>query len=154
MVLAIVNEWSDERVSAPSARSVVNRLPEMELATDRVRFYELRGLPPEQLILTFEVVGRRLIEEEDFSALSGVGTRMSVTIVDDHGTTVCSANGPLKDWVLTRSHQYAAYWHDGCARPRLHDGRAYTMTVSVTGDCVTPPLVVVPTPEGGGIELP
>ncbi|WP_406696712.1 hypothetical protein V5E97_37570 [Singulisphaera sp. Ch08] len=130
------------------------RLPQMELAAGRPHVYRLRGLPPESLYLTFEVVGRRLVDDEDFDAMRTGKTWMAVTIADDRGRRVCSASGALKEWVLTQSYQHASYWHDGCVRPELNERTAYTMTVTVGGESATPQLVIVPTLEGGGMELP
>ena len=59
---------------------------------------------------------------------------VSVRIADVHGRTVCSASGPLKDWVLTEFLQYARYWHPNFREVRFHQGMSYTMTVTVGGE--------------------
>jgi hypothetical protein len=129
-------------------------LPPMDLKADRPHLYKLRGTPPVPLTLVLEVVGPRPLEEKDLDALSSVGTRVSVTITDDHGKAVVSASGPLNEWVLTRGNQYAAFWHRDWVARRLRQGTTYTLTVSAGGGSATPPLEIAPTLEGGGNELP
>ena len=84
-----------------------------------------------------------------------MSTAVSVRIADVHGRTVCSASGPLKDWVLTGSVQYAGYWHRNCRDVRFHEGMSYTMTLTVGRESPdSAPLTIVPRLQGGGNELP
>ncbi len=131
------------------------RLPEVELTANRTRLYKLKGLPPVPLVLELEVVDRRLIDPKDFDMLREMSTAVSVRIADIQGRTVCSASGPLKDWVMTKRPQYAGYWHPNCRDVRFREGMSYTMTLTTGKEgSESDPLVIVPMLEGGGNELP
>jgi hypothetical protein len=129
------------------------QLPQVELTANRTRLFKLTGLPPVPLTLELEVIDRRLVDPKDYDLLRRMSTTVSVKIADVHGRTVCSASGPLKDWVLTQGFQSAGYWHPNCREVRFHEDMSYTMTVAVGGESSDSPLVIVPTMQGGGNEL-
>jgi hypothetical protein len=126
----------------------------MSLKAGETRSYSLRGTPSVALNFKLEVAAPRPFEGEDANALAPMGTPVSVTIADASGKAVASASGPLRDWVLTRSGPYAAFWHRELVGLRLREGAAYTLTVSAGGESEVPPVEITPTLEGGGNELP
>jgi hypothetical protein len=130
------------------------RLPPMPVQVEEVHRYRLRGVPPVPLTFRLEVVGQRPLDEKDLDPLASVGTCVSVTVADEHGRPVASASGPLRDWELSRSSGYAAFWHPELRQTRLRERAAYILTVTASGEDPGPPLVLTPTLEGGGIEFP
>lgn len=126
------------------------RLPKTELKAPRSVVYKLGGLPPAPFTLRLEIV-----DPKDPSVLRGLNVVVSVRIADNHDRTVGSASGPLKDWVLSEGSGYVAYWHRDCRDVGFHKGMSYTMTITVSEENSDPRVImVIPTLEGGGNELP
>lgn len=130
------------------------RLPPLDLSVDRKRRYSLRGTPPVPLTLSLQVVGPKPLKEKGLDSFSTLETQVSVTITDDHGKEVIALSGPLKHWVLATGGRYPEFWKPQGRDLRLREGSAYTLAVSVDGESTSPPLVLAPTLEGGGNELP
>jgi hypothetical protein len=130
------------------------RFPPVELSQAGQHTFTCRGLPPAPLTLLLATAGK---DEAAYDSLSRIGTVVTVRIDDDTGQTVYSASGPLKAWVLMWGYPGNAggYWHENCRDMRLRRGRTYQLGVGVTAvDPAAPAVVVQPTLEGGGNELP
>jgi hypothetical protein len=88
--------------------------------------------------------------------LQSVSTQLSVSLEQVGAGRVCSAQGSLgQGWVLMSSISNAAFWQHACTDLPIRNEAAYVLHVEV-GPTVPSPahLVLVPTLEGGGNELP
>lgn len=60
-----------------------------------------------------------------------------------------------REWVLMSGGDEAAYWHANCLRMPLKPSKIYTLTLRVRNvDQKTPKINLVPTLEGGQLDLP
>jgi hypothetical protein len=60
-----------------------------------------------------------------------------------------------REWVLMSGPHVAAYWHVNCLRVRLKPSDSYTLTLRVREvDPKTPKIKLIPTLEGGQLDLP
>ncbi len=126
------------------------RFPEMSLAAPGQRCFACAGLPPVPLTLTLKLVGTG-----NYGALSNGATCVSVTLVDSGGNTVCTASGPLRNWILqwVPANRTGAFWHPALRDFRVNPRQAYTLKIAVTEVTAdSGPITIVPTLEGGGNE--
>ena len=130
------------------------RFSPIELRAGQACSYRFRGAPPVPLSLKLELADPPSLDDTGTGTASSAETQVSITIADGNGNVLVSAAGPLKSWKLAQSRGYAAYWHPDSIDAKFREGTAYTMTISTSGEGVIPALVIVPTLEGGGTELP
>jgi hypothetical protein len=135
-----------------------------QIARDDSRHtYTFTGVPSEEMTLMLYVVGSSL---DDFDALEKAPVQITAQLFEDAtGTTprrtVCEATGSPAGrekgarWIVTRGPYDAAFWHPRCLRMPLSSQRAYTLHLEITStDPSSLRKALVPTLEGGGIELP
>lgn len=137
-------------------------LPTMKLDEAQSRSFTFSGPPSEEMSLQLYVVGGSFNDE---AVLTKLRTQMSARLVDvtapQSPIVLCSASGtpatPDRDgrWVLMTSGFEAAYWHSDCLGVTLSRKGTYTLYLEIQSpDPSSPARLLVPTIEGGGIELP
>jgi hypothetical protein len=142
--------------------------------------FHFRGMPNEEMSLQLYVEGK---SDDNRKELTNLKTEIEATIVDDkNGRVVCHASGIVpkesdpcdckkddckvwtdaeiearrqKEWVLMSSGDEAAYWHENCLRMPLKPANSYRLTLRVQNlDPRTPKINLIPTLEGGQLDLP
>jgi hypothetical protein len=126
--------------------------------------FHFRGMPKEEMSLQLYA------EEKSFdyeAELTHLGTTIEARLVDQNGHMVCEAVGsPLvgsrrydadnpKGWVTMVGGDEAAYWSGNCLRLPLKPSDSYTLTIRIGDiDSKTPNINLIPTLEGGQLDLP
>lgn len=125
------------------------------------RRFHLQGLPSEEMTLVLYVKGRSVYSDEDRAPLEHLKTTIEATLTDGHGNETCHASGqPDSDnrdgiWVLMSGGGESGYWHWRCTDVRVHWYDSYNLVIRViSADPKGERVVVTPTFEGGGLELP
>ena len=131
-------------------------------------------MPNEEMSLQLYAEGK---SGDNRAELTNLNTRLEALLVNQSGAVVCHAaaivpteNKPCddckplteeevrarfqKEWVLMSGTE-AAYWHENCLRMRLKPSDSYTLTLRILGvDPKTPRINLIPTLEGGQLDLP
>ncbi len=87
-------------------------------------------------------------------------TKVRLRVVDRNNQVLCDATGSPagKDnerLIVTSSTGVMGLWHMGCARLQLRTCNSCRLLISIGPvDPATPAVLVIPTIQGGGIELP
>jgi hypothetical protein len=127
--------------------------------------FHFRGAPHEEMALVLYVKGG-LADWDDRRSLVNFPASIDAKLVDGKANVVCHASGRPADtnsdgvWVLmggpgVGGPGVAGYWHYQCNGFRVSTLGTYELKIHVTD--VGPyaeKVVVTPTLEGGGIELP
>jgi hypothetical protein len=135
--------------------------------------FRFRGMPNEEMSLQLYTVG-----ESDRSALTNLSTQLPAVLTDQKGRVVCQGSGVVpkegepcndckiptdkeiaarqqKEWILMSGPDEAAYYHVNCLNKRLKPSDSYTLKLRVLDvDARTPHIKLVPTLEGGQLDLP
>jgi hypothetical protein len=135
-------------------------------------FY-FRGMPNEEMSLQLYTDG-----EYNRSALTNLSTQLEAVLTDQKGRAVCAGAGVVpkegqscndckiptdkeiearrqKEWVLMSGPNEAAYYHVNCLNMRLRPSDSYTLKLRVLAvDPQTPHINLIPTLEGGQLDLP
>jgi hypothetical protein len=135
--------------------------------------FHFRGMPNEEMSLQLYTDG-----EYDRSALTNLSTQLEAVLTDQKGRVVCAGAGVVpkegepcddckiptdkeiearrqKEWVLMSGPNEAAYYHVNCLNMRLKPSDSYTLKLRVLAvDPKPPPINLIPTLEGGQLDLP
>jgi hypothetical protein len=135
--------------------------------------FHFRGMPNEGMSLQLYTDG-----EYGRSALTNLSTQLEAVLTDQKGRVVCAGAGLVpkegepcddckiptdkeiearrqKEWVLMSGPNEAAYWHVNCLNMRLKPADFYTLKLRVLAvDPKTPHINLIPTLEGGQLDLP
>jgi hypothetical protein len=124
--------------------------------------FNVSGLPPVPLNLEFYVLETN--SGEQLPILTQLHSLLEVNVTDSSGRTLCSASGRLSaaatgnsaSWLLKRgSSVAAAFWQSKCLDISINRRASYKIEVRLTDvDPRSPQILLEPTLEGGGIELP
>lgn len=136
------------------------RFPEIQLNEPGERHFRFRGMPNEEmsLILYFKADRAKWINRQSLTSLP---VAIEASLTDGKGNVVCHASGRPADantdgvWVLMSGPEEAGYWHYRCNFVRVSRFKAYDLMIRVAD--VGPGaagVVVTPTLNGGGTELP
>jgi hypothetical protein len=123
-----------------------------------------RGMPKREMSLQLYAEGKTFDNEAE---LTHVGTTIEAVLVDQNGQLICKGVGsPLvgagkiddsnpKGWVTMLGGNEAAYWNGNCLRMPLKPSDSYTLTIRIRDiDPKTPKINLLPTLEGGQLDLP
>src|SRR5258708_20293818 len=137
--------------------------------------FHLRGTPNEEMSLQLYAEGKT---GDNRSELTNLNTQLEALLVDQNGRVVCRAAGIVpkenepcddckiltdeeiaarrqREWVLMSGPDETAYWHVNCLRMQLKPSDSYTLTLRVRpADSKTPEINLIPTLEGGQLDLP
>ena len=137
--------------------------------------FHLRGMPSEEMSLQLYAEGKT---GDNRSELTNLNTQLEALLVDQNGRVVCQAGGIVprenepcddckiptdkeiearfqKEWVLMSGPDETAYWHANCLRVQLKPSDSYTLTLRIHDvDPKTPRINLIPTLEGGQLDLP
>ena len=122
--------------------------------------FTVRGLPPESLDLSLQVLDATI---DDTSELTSLSTSVRVSITDGSGKELCAASGKLSDakrpglssWVLESSDSHAEFWHPRCLQLPISRYKTYSVKLTISGvDDRSPHKMLAPNLAGGGNELP
>jgi len=122
--------------------------------------FTVRGLPPDPLDLSLEVMDAT---DADRTELTSLSSSVEIVIVDDSGKQVCTGSGRLSDaqtrslysWVLESSNSHASFWHNRCLQLPISRSKTYTVRVTVShADARSPHKMLMAVLKGGGNELP
>src|SRR5260370_33598720 len=113
------------------------QLGDLPLWKDGEYQFTVRGLPPDPLDLSLEVVDAT---DADRTELTSLSSSVGVSIVDDSGKQVCTVSGRLSDantrglysWVLESSNSHASFWHNRCQQMSISRSKTYTVKVTVS----------------------
>ena len=137
---------------------------DIPLYTEGTHDFHFRGIPAEKMELIL------YIKSPDTAELSynrgrrpfeTLGVKIDANFTDDKGNVACHGSGrpspSVTDgvWVLESGGSQAGYWHMRCHPVQVYPDRTYELTIRVSD--VAPramKVIVAPTLEGGGIELP
>jgi hypothetical protein len=135
--------------------------------------FHFRGMPSEEMSLQLYTDG-----EYNRSALTNLSTQLEAVLTDQNGRAVCAGAGVVpkegqpcddckiptdkeiearrqKEWVLMSAPNEAAYYHVNCLNMRLRPSDSYTLKLRVLAvDPQTPHINLIPTLEGGQLDLP
>jgi hypothetical protein len=99
--------------------------------------------------------------EPSVASIEGLTTKVRLRVIDQNGQLLCDATGSPGEksdehrLIVTSSSGVSALWHMRCARLQLQACNACRLTIVIGPvDPATPRLSIVPTIQGGGIELP
>ena len=138
-------------------------LPRVELGPGQQRSVTFTGVPSGEMSVMLYVTGSSL---EDFDTLKALQVQITARLFEEATAAtprrvVCEATGvpsgtfPESQWVVTANRYQAALWHCRCLRISVSSERRYTLDLVITPTGpLFPPKVIVPTLEGGGVELP
>jgi hypothetical protein len=139
--------------------------------------FRFRGMPNEEMSLQLYAEGK---SDDNRKELTNLNTEIEATLLDQNRRVVCQASGVVpkesdpcdckddckvwtdaeiesrreKEWVLMSGGD-AAYWHQNCLRVRLKPTDSYTLTLRIRSlDPKTPKINLIPTFEGGQLDLP
>ena len=93
-------------------------------------------------------------------SIQELATQVRLRVVDQNGHVHCDAGGSPrgigdKRLVVTSSRGVLGLWHTSCVHLELSVCNPCQLNVSVGAvDPATPELLLVPTVQGGGVELP
>jgi len=142
----------------PYPRYVVT-FPDMPLYEPGEQRLHFQGLPSEEMTLMLYVKDSSGSTEER-PKLTSLRTTIEAVLTDSHGRDVCHASGRPepgnKDgiWVLMSGAE-AGYWHFQCTHVQVHSNESYSLVIRVANaDSNGEKVVVNPTFQGGGLELP
>ena len=119
------------------------------------------GLPNEEMSLILYIKGSQDISPQRRDSLENFPATIEAQLTDGKGNIACHALGRPADgekdgvWVLMSGAGEAGYWHYQCNPARVSSFRTYSLMIRVSD--VGPgaeKLVVTPTLNGGGTELP
>jgi hypothetical protein len=136
------------------------QLGDLPLWKDGEYQFTVRGLPPDPLNLSLEVVDATDADRKELTSLS---SSVEVSIVDDSGKQVCTGSGRLSDadtrglysWVLESSNSHASFWHNRCQQLPISRSKTYSVKVTVSqADAHSPHKMLMAVLKGGGNELP
>jgi hypothetical protein len=123
--------------------------------------YSFRGLPSEDdMGLRLYLTGKTNRNREE---LVGLRTWIDASVRDGSKGLLCSASGTLeaspfppgKNWVLSTGPDDAVFWNSKCNSVKTHPKQFYLLSIRIRDvDPRSPKATLVPTIEGGGIELP
>lgn len=119
--------------------------------------FPFSGLPSEEMVLMFYILGYNTKNRTDIEALTTV---LSAEIVDASGRVICSASASPampspNTWTLMSGPFEAAYWHQDCVARQYSRRAAYSLRVKVQApDPKSPKVTLRAMLEGGGNELP
>jgi hypothetical protein len=135
--------------------------------------FHFRGMPNEEMSLQLYTDG-----EYGRSALTNLSTQLEAVLTDQKGRVVCEGAGVVpkegepcddckiptdeqikareqKEWILMSGPNEAAYYHVNCLNMRLKPSDSYTLKLRVLAvDPQTPHIKLIPTLEGGQLDLP
>jgi len=136
------------------------KFAEIPLSEANEYHFHFKGAPHEEMGLVLYVKGG-LADWDYRHSLVNFPASIDAKLTNGKGNVVCHASGRPADansegvWVLMSGPGVAGYWHYQCNGFRVSTLETYRLTIRVTN--VGPQaekVVVVPTLEGGGIELP
>lgn len=122
--------------------------------------FHFRGIPNEEMTLVLYVKNIQVDTEEERAPLENLQVTIEATLTDDKGNVACKALGrPASGerdgvWIL-ESGGVAGYWHEQCNPVQVYPNSTYDLMIRVSN--VGPQVervLVTPTLEGGGEELP
>ena len=93
-------------------------------------------------------------------SIQKLATQVQLRVVDQDGHVLCHAGGSPRGsgdnrLVVTSSKGVVGFWHTSCVHLELSVCNPCQLRVSVDAvDPATPELLLVPTVQGGGVELP
>jgi hypothetical protein len=97
----------------------------------------------------------------DVASVERLTTRVRFRVVDQNNQVQCDATGSPGGGededrlIVTSSKGAEGLWHIRCARLQLRACNPCRLTISIGPvDPATPPIFIIPTIQGGGIELP
>lgn len=144
--------------------------PKLPLRLKGDQEYQFRGVPTDEMTLSFAVVP---FDASQVDLLKWLTTVLSVEMRDESGTVICSASGRLSEslhgtsvqdahgkwtdnhWILEYSATYGNFWNAACTDIKMDHRRSYVVRVKLDQiDPRTPDKVLAPKIEGGGNELP
>lgn len=144
--------------------------PKLPLRLKGDQTYQFRGVPTDEMTLSFAVVP---FDVSQVDLLKSLTTMLSVEIRDESGNLVCSASGRLSEslhgtsvqdahgrwtdshWILEYSATDGNFWSAACTDIKMDHRRSYLLTVKLDQiDPRTPDRMLMPKIEGGGNELP
>jgi hypothetical protein len=130
----------------------------LDLMTRSNYVLEARGVPPVRMGFGLELVSSPSIPTPvaTIERLRSQGAELKVSFHADDGEVVGEANSQIQAWHLARSGNRHEIWHDNLRDLRLKRSSTYRIVIElIQFDTVTnSPLIVRPTLQGGGIELP
>jgi hypothetical protein len=136
--------------------------------------FHFRGMPNEEMSLHLYAEGKT---HENRSELTNLSTQLEALLVDQSGRVVCHGSGVVpnegrlfqdskvwtdeeiaareqREWVLM-SGADDAYYHVNCLNMKLKPSDSYTLTLRIIAvDPNTPRINLIPTLEGGQLDLP
>jgi hypothetical protein len=136
--------------------------------------FHFRGMPNEEMSLQLYAEGKT---HDNRSELTNLSTQLEALLVDESGRVVCHGAGVVpkeggpcqdckvwtdeeiaarrqKEWVLMSGPE-DAYYHVNCLNMKLKPSESYTLTLRIgTVDQNTPRINLIPTLEGGQLDLP
>jgi hypothetical protein len=144
--------------------------PKLALRQKGNQTYEFRGVPTDEMAVSFAVVP---FTAADVDLLQSLTTVLTTELHDAAGNLVCSASGPLSEslrgasvkgehgkwndshWVLAYGANAGDFWSPACTEIKMKHRASYVLTVKLDQiDPRTPDKMLEPRIEGGGIELP
>jgi hypothetical protein len=144
--------------------------PKLPLRQKSYQKYQFRGVPTDEMTLSFAVVP---FDVSQVDLLKSLTTVLSVEMRDEGGNLICSATGRLSEslhgtsvkdahgrwtdshWILEYSATNSNFWNAACTDIKMDHRRSYLLTVKLDQiDPRTPDQMLVPKIEGGGNELP
>lgn len=146
--------------------------PKLELRQKGDQTYQFRGVPTDEMTLSFAVVPFDS-SRSGVALLESLTTVLSAEMRDEKGKLICSASGPLSEslrgtsvkdehgkwtdshWILARGARDGNFWSAACTDIKMERRRSYVLKVKLDQiDPRTPDQMLLPRIEGGGIELP
>ena len=136
--------------------------------------FHFRGMPNEEMSLQLYAEGKT---NDNRSELTNLSTQLEALLVDHSGRVVCHGAGVVpkeggpcqyckvwtdeeiaareqKEWVLMSGPE-DAYYHVNCLNMKLKPSESYTLTLRIGAvDPNTPKINLIPTLEGGQLDLP
>lgn len=122
--------------------------------------FVVRGLPPDLLDFSLDVVDATEVDRTELTSLS---TSVRVSITNGSGKQICLATGNLSgvrneahpSWILASSSSSASFWHPGCQNLPISRSETYTINIVISGvDNRVPRKMLMAILQGGGNELP
>ena len=137
-------------------------LPQMTIGRDPNHTFTFDRIPSEEMSVVLDVVDGSL---DDFDRLKTFPVQITARLFEEATVStprrrLCEATGspsgkfPDAQWVVTGSAVHAAFWHPRCLRMPMSSDRSYTLQVEITPTGPSPSTTLIPTLQGGGIELP
>jgi hypothetical protein len=136
------------------------RFAEIPLNERSEHHFRFRGMPNEEMGLILYVRGEHA-KEENRDSLAHLPVTIEAKLSDGKGNVVCFASGRPDDgnrdgiWVLMSGHDEAGYWHYQCNGVRMSTFKTYDLMIRVADvGANADKVLVIPTLNGGGTELP